>query len=411
MTEATTGAMTGIPATRPVDGPPSRRAVLAGHALIGFCALLSLAVGWVVLFPPAPYDVHRPDFGVFWVVSDMVWNGSRQIYDPIAVTDAQAFIADPTLGLFPWVYPPTALGLVSPFSALPFWTAYAVWLVISVVAYAAAVKALAGRIWPVALALTFASFPLWTAVRAGQLAPFIAALAIAGILALDRRPLLAGLLIAVVGLVKPQLMILAPIALAAGGHWRAFVAAAGTTLAGVATTLMVFGVWIWQDWFTAVSGFPDILVDLGIETHAVTWRSFLTEIGIEGVPRTILHGAGAVAAAVVVALVFARRCDPGARLTALVGCGFFITPYAMKYDLLILLPVAAWLLARPKQSGFDWCLAICGFGLFYPIPPFAGAVVVVFVPSVAYAALTGRLGALPAGPIVVGYGSCRRGVS
>lgn len=390
--------MTGPTGTCGDQSAPTRRAVLAGRILVAYCVLLSLAVVWVVLFPPPPYDVHRPDFGVFWVVSDMLSDRAGQIYDPVAVTNAQAFIADPGLGLFPWVYPPTALGLVSPFSMVPFWTAYAIWLALSLVAYSLAVRALAGRIWPAALVLALASFPFWTAIRAGQLAPVIGALAIAAILSLDRRPVLAGLLIASVGLVKPQLMILAPVALAAGGHWRAFAVAGAATLAGIGATLAIFGTAIWQDWFAAVSGFPAILTELGIETHAVTWRSFLTELGLTGPARTVLHAAGAVAAAVLAALVFARSRDPGVRLTVLVGGAFFITPYAMKYDLLILLPVAAWLMIRPKRGALDWWLASAGFALYFPIPPIAGAVTVLFVPGVAIAALTGRLDPVPAGP-------------
>ena len=371
--------------------PPGRRAVLIGRVMVVYCVLLSLAVVWVVLFPPPPYDVHRPDFGVFWAVSSMLGGQTDQIYDPVAVTEAQSFIADPSLGLFPWVYPPTALGLVAPFSWLPFWTAYAVWIAISVLVFMFAARRLAGQVWPVILLLAMASFPYWTAVKAGQLALFLAALVIAAVLALERRPILAGVLIAVIGLIKPQLMILAPVALIAGGHWRAFLSAGFVTVVAVASTLVIFGPQIWRDWFAALSGFPEILVGLGIETHAVTWRSFLTELGLDGTVRTVAHVAGAVFAVGLAALIFARTRDPRIWLVGLVGCAFFITPYAMKYDLLILLPVAGWLLVRPKHGYLDWWLALTGFALFFPIPPIAGAVLVLFVPSVAFAAITQRL--------------------
>src|SRR5262249_47433894 len=64
---------------------------------------------------------------------------------------------------------------------------------------------------------------------------------------LDRRPILAGVLIGLLT-VKPQLVILFPFALVASGRWRVFFSAAVTALALVAASIAIGGIAGWHDY-------------------------------------------------------------------------------------------------------------------------------------------------------------------
>src|SRR6516165_80689 len=61
----------------------------------------------------------------------------------------------------------------------------------------------------------------------GQTGFFVAALLIGGLISLDRRPILAGVLFGLL-CIKPQLGLLIPLMLALTGRWRVIVAAAAT---------------------------------------------------------------------------------------------------------------------------------------------------------------------------------------
>lgn len=57
---------------------------------------------------------------------------------------------------------------------------------------------------------------------------------------LDRRPLLAGLLVGLLT-IKPQFGVLIPVLLIASGRWRVFTVATVTALALAAAAVMLFG--------------------------------------------------------------------------------------------------------------------------------------------------------------------------
>ena len=371
---------------------PGRWAVL-GRILVIYCIFMSLAVDYVLLFPQPPHDAYRPDFGVYWVVAGMLGDSPGQIYDGHAVTEALGFLAGSEWGLLPWVNPPTALLAVVPLAALPFWWALAVWVAIGSLAYAGAVARFArGR--AAMLLLILVSFPFVNAAYAGQIALFVATFGIAAVLCLDDRPVLAGLLITLAGILKPSMLVFAPVALAAGGHWRAFAAAAVATLAAGAVTTLAFGAERWLEWYEAISGFAAVLEGRGIVERVVTLNIAIQSLGLPGGVELALRVAGGLLGLVLCALIFRRTADPGARLVGLYGTALFASPYAMGYDLMVMLPVAAWVMLRDKRGPIDWWLALAGFGLFFPIAPIGAFVAAIFTVSVALAVLSGRVPAV-----------------
>ena len=79
----------------------------------------------------------------------------------------------------------------------------------------------------------------------GQNGFLTAALLGGALVALDRRPLLAGILLGLL-VYKPQFGLMIPIALAAGARWRSFFAAAATVALLTLVTTISFGPQVWH---------------------------------------------------------------------------------------------------------------------------------------------------------------------
>lgn len=94
-------------------------------------------------------------------------------------------------------------------------------------------------------ALAALAFPaaFWNA-GCGQNGFLSAALIAGGLAALERRPVLAGVLFGLMTY-KPHLGLMIPLALMAGGCWRALWAAALTALGVAAASLLAFGPEAW----------------------------------------------------------------------------------------------------------------------------------------------------------------------
>ena len=90
----------------------------------------------------------------------------------------------------------------------------------------------------------------------GQNSLLSAALFGAAAVTLDRSPTLAGILIGCVAY-KPQLAVLAPLALATAGRWRAFVTAAGTVVVLVGASIVAFDTKTWIAFFKALTAARD----------------------------------------------------------------------------------------------------------------------------------------------------------
>src|SRR5690606_3010560 len=78
----------------------------------------------------------------------------------------------------------------------------------------------------------------------GQNGFLTAALLGGGLFLIDRRPLVAGLLLGCL-VYKPQFALLIPALLALGGHWRAFAGATLSCLGLIAISLILWGWPVW----------------------------------------------------------------------------------------------------------------------------------------------------------------------
>jgi hypothetical protein len=171
------------------------------------------------------------DFLPVYVAGRLALRGQAAIaYDLDGLHRAQqAFIGHYFPGFLGWHYPPLFLIVAALLALLPYTAAFLAWVLATAAGFAALLARIAGaRAAWMGLALP----PAMANAMIGQNGFFTAALFAGFLLLLPSAPLAAGLLAALLSY-KPQFGLLVPVALMAGGHWRAFAAA----LFGVAAWL------------------------------------------------------------------------------------------------------------------------------------------------------------------------------
>jgi hypothetical protein len=184
----------------------------------------------------------------------------------------------------------------------------------------------------------------------GQFGAIIAALMALGVLLLDRRPVLGGVLLGLM-VVKPQFGVLIPIALAVGRHWHAFAAASVAVATSVLLTLVLFGTGAWVD-FVNVTLPAQIAITSDPHNYLPIAHSVRDRLVIMGVDPFAARAVQVLAACVglaAVALVFTRRAPPAARLFVLAAATEAALPYVALYDQAVVsLAALALVAARPS---------------------------------------------------------------
>ena len=251
--------------------------------------------------------------------------------------------------LAPFFYPPTALLMWVPFALLPFAAAAALWVGGTAAGYVVAVRAVL-RTRSVAPALAFPAVSI--AALYGQNSLFSAAVFGGAAATLDRYPVLAGGLIGCLAF-KPQLAILAPIALASAGRWRAFVAAAITAAGLAGLSAFVFGVDAWAAFIAALPG-AEAWNENGIAGFE-KFASFYTAVrllgGADGMAWIVQGCAIALSVIALVALTW-RRPGGAAEIAMLVVATGFCVPFLGQYDLVIFAVPGAWLASEAIRTNW-----------------------------------------------------------
>ena len=291
------------------------------------------------------------DFITFYSASEVARDaGAPAVYDLRAMWAAQLAIAPGTAQPYAWHYPPTFLLLVLPLTLLPYFAALAGVLVATLVAYLAVLRRIAPH--PLTLMLALAFPATFINLFHGQNGFLNAALFGAALLALKPRPVLAGILFGLLSY-KPHLGLLIPLALLAGGHWRAIAAAAVTTIAFAGLSLLAFGS---AAWIAFADNTP--LLRLVLENGHLPWFKMPTlfaAIRLLGGPVALAYAGQAVAALAAAAAViwtWRRPAPPPVKAAVLVSAALLASPYSFDYDLTLLGLAVAWLGWSGVKTGF-----------------------------------------------------------
>lgn len=255
-------------------------------------------------------------------------------------------------GYYGWHYPPFYLFVAAALAMLPYAVAHAGWSAVSFVPFVAAVRASTASRGGYLLACGAPA--LVANVLVGQNGFLTAALIGFALAFLEKRPVLSGLCLGLLTY-KPHFGILFPIALAAGGHWRAFVSAGVTALLLMLASVAAFG---FEPWLAFLRWLP------------VTSQTFLSEGQAEiekmqsafallrtlGAPEWLAWCAqGALSAAIAVAIwkIWRAPARPFALKAAALGIGVLLaTPYIYLYDMVTITIPMAFLVGFAMRRGF-----------------------------------------------------------
>ncbi len=375
----------------PGDGPDSRRALIAVAVA---CAILPAGfIARLIIFP----DVLFPDFFGLWSFGRFALSQpAASIYDEAVLHQFQAGFGLPSDSLYSFFYPPPILLLLAPFGALPYGVARVAWLVVTFGGY---VVALTAWRWPrplVALLLLAPSSAISFLV--GQNGFAIAALMLGGVRLLSVRPLLAGALLACVG-IKPQLAVLIPFLLVFGRQWRALAGAAVMAGLLLLASSLAFGPDIWGAWLATMLGHKVMAGRTALLEMIPTVTSAVLLLGGGARLAALAQAAGAIGG--VLALWRARGRDGAAARAVLPVATMLATPYAFHYDLpmvtgAVLTVIAARMVPGGRFGSAEFPLLIAAIAIPALLPAHVGALSAVMPPI--FAGVLWNLARAPAPP-------------
>ena len=328
---------------------------------------IALEIAYLVLAGLPPIAKPWVDGTHFVIGRDFLntWMGARSVFGdgPAAWFDAATYNAalrDMLGTAYPehfWSYPPHVLLFIWPFGLMPYLPAYIAWCAIGIALY---LFACSGAI-PRRRMLFLAAAPgVAVCIFFGQNGFYTAALLIGGLLCLERRPVLAGVLFGILT-VKPQIGILLPVILLLERRWITIASATATIATLVAATAMLFGWDVWIEFWQKVVPQQQWLTAHGGGLLLVMVSSVFYGARLLHLPMAVgwtLQGVAAVLAVAAVAWCYWQRRDPALSLALFVTATFLVTPYILNYDMVVFGFVVALLRDRADNTTADHWLFI-----------------------------------------------------
>jgi hypothetical protein len=294
------------------------------------------------------------DFLSFYAASALAHAGQAADAWRLAAHLAAEHAVVPGASYYGFFYPPPYLLVCYPLAALPFGVAQLAWmagtLLLAWLGTAPYLRAL--RFSGAETALLLAMPALWVNAMNGQNGALMLAIAAGGLALLDRRPVLAGLLLAGLAM-KPQLGLALPFVLVASGRWRTLTAAAAGSVLLYLAALPLVGLAGYEAFF---ANLLNARAALGGAVNPALMQSLFAALGRYGAPEILAGAAQAALAGAVLVVAMAtawRRRRDGAALAALgVSASLLVTPFLFDYDLTLTALPIAWLLAEARDLGF-----------------------------------------------------------
>jgi hypothetical protein len=349
--------------------------------LVGFALLFASLAGLAVILASSDGRIDyqgRPigtDFSNVYAAGVSVLQGrAEDPFDPAAQHAREKSLFGESTPFYGWHYPPFFLLVAAALALMPYTLALAIWQAASFAIYLWAIGAILSATALSAPAPASPASPhgerapvadwLWLLLAAAFPAVFInighghngfltAALIGGGLVLLDRRPLLAGILFGLL-VYKPQFGMMIPLVLIATGRWRVFAAAAATAAVLALVTTLAFGPHVW-DAFLASTKFTRVVV---LEQGGAGWhkiQSVFSWVRMWGGSVALAYAAQTVVtvSAAFALIVLWRGETPFARkAAALPLAAILATPYSLDYDMMVLSVAIAFLAAEGLAHGF-----------------------------------------------------------
>jgi len=291
------------------------------------------------------------DFIAYWSASYLALAGrAADAYNTPLLTKAENIAVPASHLTFFWLYPPTFYMVVLPLAAMPYLLSCFVFMFATLACYVFVFRrVIKGK----AAMWCLAGFPgLCLNLFDGQNAFLTGALAGAGLICMESRPILAGVFMGLL-VIKPHLLLLFPVALVAIRAWRTLFSAAVTAIAFIGLSAAVLGMATWKAFFANV-----VVVRAYLEQGLLPWQkmptvfAFLRILHAPVAAAYVVQGIGAAAAVSAVWYVWRRSRDWQLRSAALMTATFLVTPYVMDYDMAWLAFPIAWLALIGLRDGW-----------------------------------------------------------
>ena len=336
--------------------------IVFGLTLVGGIAWIALSSGGL----DREGEPIGTDFVGFWTASRLALDGRPDLaYDVAAHWAAQKAVFGAKLGYTGFFYPPPTLLVCLPLALAPYFCSLAVWLASTGYAFFRVARGFLPGLDPV----TFLAFPgVFITAAHGQNGFLSAALIGGGLLVIDRRPVLAGLLFGAMAY-KPHLAVMLPFALTLARRWTTLAMAALAATALCVLSLLAFGAPAWRGFFADSS-----LARAALENDLIGNEKMQSVFAAV----RLLHGSLGLAWGFQAAAALGAACalfnlqrrafrSPG-EAPAIVCCGLLATPFLLDYDLTLIAIPLAWLLREGRRSGFlPFEKALMAFAFMLPL--------------------------------------------
>lgn len=209
------------------------------------------------------------DFASFYAAGTLVHDGlAAQAYEQAAHFAREQAIFGAATQYYAFQYPPVFLLVGAALALLPYLPALLLWQAATLGLYVLATRAILislpqdrplDRLW-LLVALAFPA--VFINLGHGQNGFLTAALFGGALAVLDRRPVVAGVLIGLM-IYKPQFGLMIPLVLLATGRWRVITSAAATVIALLLVTYLAFGPEVWNGFFASMTFTRTVLLEQG----------------------------------------------------------------------------------------------------------------------------------------------------
>jgi uncharacterized protein YfiM (DUF2279 family) len=322
-----------------------------------FALASAISLGWLAASAHGTLDWRgRPlgtDFSNVWTAGKMALEGNAaHVWSwPEHFAVQRAVHHKPDVDVFGWHYPPPFLLVAALLALLPYVPALVAWQAATLTPFVWMMWRLIPRLETVLL--TLAAPATLICLTHGHNGFLTALLFGFGLTLLDRRPLVAGLLLGCL-IYKPQLGLIIPVLLLAGRHWRAI---AGATLSAALLVGLTLTLWGWPVWQSFLDSLPltrEIVIEQGstgffkIMSPFATVRMWHGSVDLAYAVQSVFT-LGAITA---VAWLARMKQRPDLRNALICAAAIISTPYVLDYDLVVLLPALAWLWLDGKKHGF-----------------------------------------------------------